>query len=76
MRRAPLVAGSVMLLVLKEAKGEAKLAAKRAEDEAEKGRQTATCTGLQQVRCVEVQRPFEARRKPTTVFTLRKGDKC
>ena len=38
-RGAPLVAGSAVLLALKTAKGEAKLAAKRAEDEVEKGRQ-------------------------------------
>ena len=38
-RGAPLVAGSAVLLALKEAKGEAKLATKRANDEMEKGRQ-------------------------------------
>ena len=38
-RGAPLVAGSAVLLALKRKKGEAKLAAKRAEDEVEEGRQ-------------------------------------
>jgi hypothetical protein len=38
-RGAPLVAGSAVLLALKRTKGEAKLAARRAEDEDEEGRQ-------------------------------------